>query len=208
MEGEQLSEIPKTGAQLTKSEYLFYQPAGKILKILFQNNGLEDFFVINGRKTYFDPYLIPRGESKVIKLRPDVREKHEFGVVPAVNTEGVPVGNREFPATMFELPKGEGGKMVRIEGNKGGPTTTVTLVRANNEELPLERIGYGPLLFREAENFSQLMLLNWLKEGQHCQIDLLQLHLNMFQVSLRRSVLMQRKEFREEKHSVNKHERV
>ena len=167
VEGETLTEISRTGEKITRYESIFYvPPPGKSLKILFQNNGLEDFFVINGKITLFDTFLIPRGESKVIKLRPDSREKYEFGVAPAVNTEGVPVGSREFPATMFDLPWAQGGKMVRIEGNKGGPTTTVTLVRADSNELPLERVGKGPRPFREAQNFNQLMLLNWLKEGE------------------------------------------
>ena len=167
VEGEIESEIIQTGDQITRYESIFHMPQpGKSLKILFKNNGLEDFFVINGKKLNFDSHLIPQGESKLIKLRPGGREKYEFGVAPAVNTEGVPVGSREFPATMFDLPCSQGGKMVRIEGNQGGPTTTVTLVKVNNEEIPLKRIGEGPLQFSELENFNLQELINRVKEGE------------------------------------------
>ena len=167
VEGETMSEIHKTGDPITRYESTLYMPPpGKSLKILFKNNGLEDFFVINGKKLNFASHLIPRGECQVIKLQPGGRGKYEFGVAPAVNTEGVPVGSREFPATMFDLPWAEGGKMVRIEGNKGGPTTTVNLVKVNNEELPLKRIGEGPLQFSERENFNKQELMNWIIESQ------------------------------------------
>ena len=89
----------------------------------------DDVYVINGRKTDFEATLVRRGERSEVRLRPDHRTIHEFGLVRADRASRDSQGMREFSAAVFSLSQNLPDGGVRIATEMG-----VTFITEQGEE--------------------------------------------------------------------------
>ena len=159
-EGGAVALVP-TGPEITRLEGLFYRPVGRNLSIMFQNAGDSPLHVVTGRKISFQSFEFAGGQQAVLTVKPNKKGCQTFGLAEAPRLQNPQTGDREFSATVFEIPPG-GGRRVRIGRSSVG--LTATLVRADFKELLLET--RKSKVFRETDRVSMKELINWILQGQ------------------------------------------
>ena len=159
-EGGAVGLVP-TGPEISRLEGLFYRPVGRNLSIMFQNAEDSPLHVVTGRKISFQSFEFAGGQQKVLTVKPNKKGCHTFGLAEGPRLQNPQTGDREFSATVFEIPPG-GGRRVRIGRSSVG--LTATLVRADFKELLLET--RKSKVFRETDRVSMKELINWILQGQ------------------------------------------